>query len=134
MSDALSNSTLPGQISRFAAIGILATIVHVVMASLFHYGIGFSPLVANLGGFFCAFIPSFAGHYFWTFEKTSDMRRAMPRFFLVAILGLCLNQAIVWLVVHVLDQSFALAMALGIVIIPATSFVLSKFWAFRAAS
>lgn len=135
MSDTAVKSTpktvLAGQVSRFAVIGLIATGVHVLAASLSHYAFGLSPLMANFVGFLFAWSVSFAGHYFWTFDKLATMRQAMPRFFLISICGFGLNQAIVWFVVEVLGRSFALAMVLAVIIIPAASFLSSKFWAFR---
>ncbi len=132
MSDTAIKTTLPGQISRFAVIGLIASALHVTVAGGFYYEVHFHPLIANFTGFVFAWIVSFAGHYFWTFDRVSTMRRAMPRFLLVSLFGLLLNQVIVWLVVSFLGQSFTLAMALVVVIIPATSFIISKLWAFRA--
>lgn len=128
----LENKHLPGQISRFSVIGILASTLHVAVASGLFYGFGASSLSANFIGFFCAWSLSFAGHYFWTFNRMADMRLAMLRFFLTSVTGLCLNQAIVWLMVEVLKQSFSLAMGVVVVVIPALTFVMSRFWAFRA--
>jgi len=130
--ESLMHGNLLGQISRFMIIGVAASVVHVATASSFFYGMGTLPLSANFIGFLAAWILSFVGHYFWTFDKASTMRLAMPRFFLVSVLGLGLNQVIVWLVVNQLGKSFALAMIIVVLVIPATSFVLSKLWAFRA--
>lgn len=134
MSDIIVKNVLPGQISRFAVIGLIATGVHLTIAGFSHYSLGMTPLVANFVAFLFAFGVSFTGHYFWTFNQANSIRQAMTRFFLVAITGLAINQAIVWLVVNIMGQSFLLAMALAVLIIPAASFVSSKFWAFRAQS
>ncbi len=134
MSDAAAKSVLPGQVSRFAVIGVIATGVHVVAASIAHYLFSLPPLYANFVGFLFAWSVSFAGHYLWTFDQLSTVRQAMPRFFLISLCGLAINQAIVWLVVDVFGKSFALAMALAVIIIPAASFLSSKFWAFRAGN
>ncbi len=134
MSDIVARNALPGQISRFAVIGLIATGVHLTVAGFAHYGLGMTPLVANFVAFLVAFGVSFTGHYFWTFGQTSSVRSAMVRFFLVSVSGLAINQAIVWIVVNVMGQSFLLAMALAVLIIPVASFVSSKFWAFKAQS
>ena len=132
MSQATLKSTLPGEVSRFAVIGLISTGVHLVVASFAHYFFGLEALVANSVAFLVAFGVSFTGHYFWTFAQASCFRQAIVRFFVVSVSGFAISQTIVFTVVNILGKSFWLAMALAVFIIPAASFISSKFWAFRA--
>ncbi len=81
---------------------------------------------------------SFFGHFYWTFsdqtiaesEKNSLPYAAFARFAVVAVTGLCLNSLAVWYVVYRLNLPYGYAIVLMVTIVPLSTFLLSKFWAF----
>jgi len=119
------------QLTRFGFVGIVATAVHVSVGMGLHLGAGVAPFGANLVAFCCALGVSFLGQTRLTFPGASAGRRAFARFTLVAVTGLCLNQAIVWLVTSVFAGPYWLALAIIIGTVPAATFLMLKFWALR---
>ena len=121
------------QILRFIFVGGLAFVVHFSMVSII-VPLGIPPLAANVAGFFTAFGVSYLGHRHWTFPSTSAARHAaLVRFFLVAVSGFALNEALYWflLTATVLDYKTALVIVLAAVAV--VTFTVSKLWAFRDA-
>jgi putative flippase GtrA len=121
------------QALRFLAVGGGATIVHVGTALFFNAVVGLSPLTANFCGFLLGWSVSYLGHWRWTFSAASAHRSAVPRFFIVSIVLVALNQAIVYAVTVRLGWPFWTALAIVVAVIPAGSFLASRLWAFLPA-
>ncbi len=126
------------ELLRFGIVGVLATIVHYVVAVAAVELIGLVPVIANLVAFCCAFPVSFVGHLYWTFRgqtdghSAQDRRHYWGRFFVTALVGLGVSQLVVYVLADLLSVHHRIAFAAAILLAPATVFVLSKFWAFRA--
>lgn len=122
------------QLGRFFTVGMVATGVHVAAALYLNGPGGLSPLSANIGAFCVAFAFSYAGNYVYTFEAMADHRQSVPRFLIVSLVGLALNQSIVWLCVEKLGWAFWQSMLPVAVMVPALGYVMSRMWAFRPAN
>lgn len=122
---------LLGQISRFGFVGIAATMVHVGVGLSLHNGAGVVAFWANLVAFCCALGVSFIGQTRLTFPQASTDGGAFLRFASVAVTGLGLNQAIVWVAVSLLGGPYWLALIVIIATVPWITFALLKFWALR---
>jgi putative flippase GtrA len=120
------------QALRFALVGGGATVTHVAVALLLAEAGGWTPLWANFAAFCCAFSVSYRGNHGWTFAMRGAHRHHFPRFAVVALLGLALNQSIVALVVGELGWSYRLALALVVLVVPAATFALNRWWVFAA--
>lgn len=115
----------------FIGVGALAAGVHYVVALLAH-GLGLQPANANWLGFFCAFPVSYSGHRVWSFRGTeASHQQAFPRFFSVALLGFLGNQALLWLALTYTSLPFWLVLGAIMVIVAASTWLLSRFWAFH---
>lgn len=119
------------QASRFAGVGLLATLVHVTAAWLANLVPGMNPFAANLIGFACAFWISYLSNFYWTFAKRGDHATHIGRFFISSALCFLLSNAIVFIAVTQLQLSFTIALLAIAILIPPLSFVMVKFWAFR---
>jgi len=119
------------QLSRFGAIGVVATVVHVAVGLGLNKGAGMDPFWANLIAFACALGVSFYGQTRLTFPDRAANSAAFARFAVVAVSGLGLNQCIVWTVTTLAGGPYELALALIIATVPAFTFVMLKFWALR---
>ena len=119
------------QLSRFGAVGIVATSVHVAVGLGLEKGAGVPPFWANLVAFACALGVSFFGQTRLTFSGSARGARSFARFTTVAVSGLAMNQAIVWLVTSVFGGPYELALAIIIATVPAATFLALKFWALR---
>ena len=121
------------QASRFAGVGLLATLVHVSVAYLASLLPGMNPFAANLIGFACAFWVSYISNFYWTFGKRNDHAMHLRRFFITSALCFLLSNGIVFTVTTLLQQPFAISLLAIAILIPPLSFALAKFWAFTDA-
>jgi putative flippase GtrA len=122
-----------GRILRFGMVGFAATATHATMALFLVEGKGLDPLWANFFSFLLAAVVSFLGHYHWTFAALNPYATAFPRFFTIALLGLGLNQAIMFCTVSVLTLNYRLGLALVVVLVPGLTFLANRFWTFQLA-
>lgn len=130
MNDMTAARPIANSLMAFGAVGVLATIVHFVVG-LGIVGAGLmSPFNANILAFLTAFGVSYVGHRRFTYASTAPAARTLPRFFLVAVLGLGLNQVIVYLLVDVLGWSYLAALVVVVSLVPAVVYVIGR-WAFR---
>lgn len=90
------------------------------------------PFWANLVAFSSAVGVSFLGQTRLTFPNATADSAAFARFASVAITGLALNQAIVWIVTSAFHGPYWLALAIIVSTVPGLTFVLLKFWALRS--
>jgi putative flippase GtrA len=120
------------QVVRFGVVGVTATATHVgIVLALVETGL-LTPFWANVVAFSAALFVSYLGNHKWTFELQGGHRRHFPRFITVAILGLAVNQGIFHVVVGVLQGDYRIALAIVVTVVPAITFVLNRFWAFRS--
>lgn len=120
------------QVFKFAIVGGFATATH---AGLFIFIIEAkiaSALQANFAAFVVAFLVSFLGQYHWTFKNSSDSHwtQKMVRFMVVALIGLGLNTAAVYIIVDQFLLPYAYAVLFMTTIVPVTTFIINKKWAF----
>lgn len=125
------------QVYRFGIVGIIATTLHVSVFAFCIEVYAVPALVANLIAYGVAFTFGFSGHLYWTFSHAGQHTRqywktTALKYLTVSLIGLCLNSAVVHLVVNILGLSYMYAIALMVTLVPGTTFLLSKFWAFAA--
>ncbi len=119
-----------GLLTRFAGVGVAATLVHVAVALLAD-ALGLPPQPANFLGFLAAVSLSYFGHGRFTFGVDLEHDRHMPRFLATAFLGLVLSAGLTQLLAVWMALPFALAMAVVAVAVPGVNFLLCKLWVFR---
>ena len=117
---------------RFGLVGLTATIIHLSVAWVANSWFGASAYLANGIGFLTAFACSYLGHFYWTFARQSRHQRSLIRFLVVAGLGYAITNVIVWLVTDVAAQPFEFALLGILFIVPPTTGLISRVWAFRA--
>ena len=122
------------QYGRFALVGLGATLVHVLTyaGSIELWGV--APLSANAIGFALSVNVSYLGHRSWTFRgvPAGAVGASLARFWVVALIGFALNSMLVHLVTGVFGLAYGWAIPLIAGATPLVTFILSKFWAFRA--
>ena len=121
------------QASRFAVMGVLATLVHVCAAYLANLVQDLNPFAANLIGFLCAFWVSYLGNFHWTFRGSAGHAVHVRRFAISSALCFLLSNGIVAFIHSLLHLPFIVALSAIAVFIPPLSFALAKFWAFRSS-
>lgn len=128
--------TLAIQLTKFGAVGVLASLTHALIFHLLYTTVTNSHLIANVFAFLVAFVVSYAGHFHWTFRGESQLIRsqgaAFFRFFRTALIGLAINlffaqATISWLGLHHYVYLTCLFFVTPIVV-----FLLTKFWVMKS--
>ena len=127
-----SQSELLKQISKFASVGVVATIIHSATAlSLIHF-LQFESLQSNVGAFFVATLFSYTFNSLWSFEKSIEVI-SFVRFILVGIINLGLIVAL-----SKLNDKMGFPSEVSVLMIaismPMMNFVVHKYWTFSAPS
>lgn len=121
---------------RFGIVGIIATFIHIFSAWVLLDNLQIhNAITANSIAFLIAFIFSFTGHYFWTFEankSNTNIKKAVIKFFIIAITGFLINTFSLSILLYfnvIANEKFAIVIAL--IFVPIFTYVLSKFWGFK---
>ncbi len=89
------------------------------------------PLYANFVAYCTAVGISYFGNAWLTFRTTALHGAQFLRFAVVSLLGLLLNQSIVYVLVHLAMWPFWAALIPAVTLVPIFTFFVSKLWAFR---
>lgn len=116
---------------RFAVSGGLATVTHVLVFVTLVEWLALRPVFAAAPAFVVALFVSYGMNYHWTFSASGLHRVLLPRFVVVALLGLTLNLGITYVVVDVAHYWYGYALLLVVLLVPLVTFLLSKFWVFK---
>jgi len=118
------------QFLKFALIGGLATATHVLVALGAFYAAGLGAFSANLAGFACAWLVSYAGNRAWTFAATQSHSVTAPKFLAVSLAGLVLNQAIIYVACDVAALPFWFGLAIVVAAVPVLQYLAARHWVF----
>ncbi|WP_371169427.1 GtrA family protein [Aliiroseovarius sp. 2305UL8-7] len=122
--------TLFEKLLRVVGVGGVATLLHVITATLVHRLLGTADLGANFIGFCSSVMVSYLGHSRLTFAVTPDYEKCLPRLVFVSLLGLVASSLIVWFVGVIGGGSFFVAMVAVALLLPLTNFLALRFWVF----
>jgi putative flippase GtrA len=122
------------QLVRFAIGGLGVTLLSVLVYVAFAFGLRIHPLVANTLSYAAGLAAGYTVHSRWSFRAERGEEGAMILRFLVASgFAFTLNSFWVWLTTVFLHLS-PLAPVPGMIFLtPLASFVLNRWWVFRAA-
>lgn len=121
------------QLLQFALVGAAAAATHLGVVGLLVAWAGMAPLTANVLAFVLAFTVSYHGHALLTFHRAHASGWAVAaRFFAVACLSFVANELLYALALHWLHWHYLWSLAGVLVLVAAVTFVLGKFWAFKA--
>ena len=117
------------RVFRFGVSGVVATGVHVAIATARIAGAAASQVEANGVAFVCANVCSYLLNALWSFSAKPG-RANFVRFYAVSLLGLAITLAISWCA-QTLGVSYWAGLAAILSIVPPLTFVLHRFWTFR---
>lgn len=124
---------LTGEFSRYFVAGSLAFgSDFLVLVALTELG-GVNYLVSNLFGFCCGLLVSYLLCIRWVFARR---RLTVPAqefavFVLLALVGLALNEGVLWAAVELAGQHYALAKVMATVAVFVVNFLMKKIVLFR---
>ena len=118
------------QIFKFAIVGGVATIIDFVFLYLFREFCHFPVLVSNTLSFCISVIYNYIASVRWVFDvnKEKDARNQFVIFIVFSVLGLLLNNAIMWITVDFLSIYYLLAKVVATVIVMIFNFVTRKMF------
>ena len=119
-------------VSWFTIVGALAALTHYIVAVAFEHSAFLTASHANILGFGAAFPVSYFGHRKLSFSgQDASHSHALPRFLAVAVLGFLANQTLVLYGLVYTKLPFWLLLGVVMLLVAASTFLLSKFWAFK---
>jgi putative flippase GtrA len=114
----------------FLVVGAAAAAVH--MAVFLMTAPYLWPEVANAVGFCVAFVVSFVGHRWLSFnDADTTLWQSLRRFSVTALAGFAANEVMFVALLRGLNLPDWVALFLALVFASAQTFLLSRFWAFR---
>ena len=123
------------QLIRYIIAGLGVTqLSTAIYASLVTY-LALAPLMANVGSTACGLCVGYAVHSRWTFAGGAEDREhaKIGRFLLGALVAFLINSFWVWLLVSYYHLPPLAPIPLMMVATPGVSFLLNRYWVFRAA-
>lgn len=118
---------------RFGIVGVAATVIHVAVFTMLVELLRVAPVVASVPAFITAMLASYSVNHRWTFSASGSHGVYLPKYAVVAVLGLALNVLITYLIVNVLGYWYGLALALVVTVVPTATYLLNRNWAFKIA-
>lgn len=122
---------LQKQIMTFGVVGGLAFAVHFTTVFLLVNYFFLSPLIANIGGFCCAFSISYFGHRQFTFASRGKHRILLPRLLLVGIGSFIVNEILYYLLLNLFHWHYLVALLINLSLLTGATFIINKYWVFR---
>lgn len=131
---ALINPKMIKKFLQYNLVGVTGTLIYLSALFIFVQFLHWPPVLSAVIAFFLNIICNFILNYRWVFRTTYSKGKALSRFFLVSLLGLFLNTAIMFLVVHILVWPYYYGVILAILVLPLTNFLLHHYWSFSSNS
>ena len=120
------------QIATFGTAGVIATLVHIAIGVSLNRFAGLSPFTANLIAFPVATYVTLFSNSRLTFRGHGGGAQSLVKGLATVLLGLILNQLIVMIITDYAALPYEVALVVIIATVPAMTFLLFKFWAFRS--
>jgi putative flippase GtrA len=125
----LPGSHTLGRLFRFGVSGIIATGIHVAVATFLIYLFHASQVSANGIAFIIANVGSYLLNTLWSFGSTPG-RDSYLRFLLVSLLGFLLTLGISR-TAEILGAGYWVGLACILSVVPPVTFVLHRSWTYR---
>jgi putative flippase GtrA len=121
------------EINLFVVVGVTSTAINYVGALAAQHLLGLGPLLAGVAGYAAAVGVSYFGNSLLTFRRPAMHGPQFARFAAISLVGLAINLGLVFFGTHTMGWPLWKALIPVVLIVPAATFVMSKFWAFREA-
>jgi putative flippase GtrA len=115
---------------KFAGVGGVATALQYLMLVGFVQLLSVAPLPASMGSYLASAGFNYWANYHFTFAATSPHRKSLPRFAIVAGVGLIINALIFYTCHSGMDFMYFLAQIVATVFVLFWNFFAHHFWSF----
>ncbi len=119
------------QFASFMAVGAVGTAAHYSALIALVQIAGVNPVPASGVGFIVGALVNYALNYRLTFRSTKQHRESMPKFFIVAALGLVLNTALMVLLIESLKLYYLVGQVIATAIVLLWNFTANRLWTFK---
>ena len=122
------------QLVRYAFAGFCVTQFAAGIYSALVFFFAFDPLKANALSTACGLCAGYLVHSRWSFAVGGSDSEHMQigRFLMASLLAFLVNSAWIWLLVRVMQLSPLAPVPLMMLATPCISFLLNRYWVFRA--
>jgi putative flippase GtrA len=115
----------------FILVGSAAALTHLMTVIFLVENIHMAPLVANVGGWVCAFGVSYGGHFLLTFaDQAAPAVQSVVRFFVLSASGFVINESAYAILLRTSSAPYPLLLAIILVCVAVLTYLLSRHWAF----
>ena len=115
----------------FLVVGLAATATNYVAAVGAAQVWKLGSIAAAIVGYLASLAISYFGNSWLTFRRPPLHGPQFARFMAISLAGLAVNLAVVFVGTKVLRWPFRVAEVPVVILVPAATFVMAKFWAFR---
>lgn len=130
MGAALRRRLPPGEVLRFAIVGIAATATHFAVLAAGVELAGLDPVAANGIAFASAVCVTYLGQSLWVFRVAAHSLAQLRKFLTAAIGGFLANIGLMALITDGLGLHYLVGFATVTVLVPLGTFLANKFWVF----
>jgi putative flippase GtrA len=117
---------------RFVAVGLVNTFTGLLVIYSLKYLAGTADVKANAIGYAVGMLVSFGLNRNWTFAHRGAPSRSVIRFLMTMAIAYAMNLLVVLVSLRALGVNAYIAQVLGMPAFTITSFLLCKYWVFKA--
>ena len=129
--DGVGRNALGAQFAAFLLVGLFGFAAHYGTLILLAEGAGLDPVLASATGFVAGGLTNYVLNYRFTFRSGKRHTKALPQFFLVALVGLGFNTLLMMLLVRGLDLHYVVSQLATTAVLTLWHFGANRFWTFR---
>ena len=121
------------QFLRFATVGGIATAIHYLILIALVHAASMNAVWASSIGFIVSAVCNYLLNYRFTFRSNVEHRRAIIKFFVVAVVGLALNSLTMQIAIEYMSVHYLLAQVLATGLVLLWNFTGNRLWTFKPA-
>jgi putative flippase GtrA len=118
------------QFLRFAGVGVIGTAGHFAILIAVVEVLHGDPLVGSTLGFLGGALINYSLNRRFTFDSDASHGVALPRFLIVAAIGMGINTAIMAMLTKPLDTQYLVAQVVATALVLVWNFFANRFWTF----
>jgi len=119
---------------RYAAAGVLATIIYVATVSALVEVAGTPPVAAAVIATILVIGTSYVVNRRFVFDTNRSHASALTRFTVASLVGIGCNVGLMYLATHTFKWPYLAGALLSTVVVPPLNFAVNLLWTFRAAN
>ncbi len=117
----------------YGGVGVVVTAIYISCTVFFVEIVGISPVISSGLAYIASFMISFFANHHFVFRSKEHISKTVVRFTLVSVLVFLLTTSIMYLTVEVFKVLYLYGVAVVLVVIPLTNFLLHLRWTFKDA-